>query len=174
MRQVAVATVKMKMNQRKKKEGQEENTVPPPYHHRTRRRLEEKAGDDRFLKTEEDKVLGVRWDKEEDCFWFKVGLNFSPKIRGVKTGPPLTLFQLPLGVPNVLTKRMVLGQVNSVYDPLGLASPFLVKMKVLLRRLWSEGKHLDWDDALSDSMREGWLSLLCELYDMEEIISPGQ
>ena len=144
----------------------------PVKEHSNRRRLEEKASDDRFLKTEEDKVLGVRWDKEGDCFWFKVGLNFSPKSRGVKTGPPLTLFQLPLGVPNVLTKRMVLGQVNSVYDPLGLASPFLVKMKVLLRSLWSEGKHLDWDDALSDNMREQWVSLFRELYDMEQIIFP--
>ena len=123
----------------------------------TRGRCEEETGKDcdKFLKSssQDDKVLGVRWDTEEDCFWFKVGLNFSPKSRGVKTGPPLTLFQIPLGVPNMLTKRMVLGQVNSVYDPLGLASPFLVKMKVLLRSLWSEGKHLGWDDALGDDMR---------------------
>ena len=83
------------------------------------------------IDTQEQKVLGVRWDKERDCFRFKVGLNFSPKSRDAKTGPPLTLFQLPQGVPRVRAKRMVLGQVNSVHDPLGLASPFLIKMKVL-------------------------------------------
>ena len=142
----------------------------------TRGRCDEETGKDcdKFLKSssQDDKVLGVRWDTEEDCFWFKVGLNFSPKSRGVKTGPPLTLFQIPLGVPNMLTKRMVLGQVNSVYDPLGLASPFLVKMKVLLRSLWSEGKHLGWDDALGDDMRGEWLSLFRELYEMERVVFP--
>ncbi|KAF0300957.1 hypothetical protein FJT64_026658 [Amphibalanus amphitrite] len=79
---------------------------------------------------------------------------------------------LPQGVPSVLTKRMVLGQVNSVYDTLGLASPFLIKMKVQLRNLWSEAKHLDWDDPLSDSMRDEWVSLFRELYEMEKITFP--
>ena len=38
--------------------------------------------------------------------------------------------------PQQLTKRMLLSQINSVYDPLGLAGPFTVRAKILMRHLW--------------------------------------
>jgi len=42
------------------------------------------------------------------------------------------------------TKRIVLREMSSVYDPIGLFSPILFRGKMILQRLWS--KHLRWED----------------------------
>ena len=41
------------------------------------------------------------------------------------------------------TKRIALIELSSVYDPIGLFSPILFRVKMLLQRLW--GKHLRWE-----------------------------
>jgi hypothetical protein len=41
------------------------------------------------------------------------------------------------------TKRVILKAIASVFDPLGLFTPVLLKGKVLLRKLWSW--KADWD-----------------------------
>ena len=46
-------------------------------------------------------------------------------------------------VPDVLTKRMILSQVNSIYDPLGLAGPYIVRAKILMRKLRTYKTKLD-------------------------------
>ena len=40
-------------------------------------------------------------------------------------------------IPEVLTNRMILSQVNSIYDPLGLDGPYTVRAKILMRKLWT-------------------------------------
>ena len=50
---------------------------------------------------------------------------------------------------------MVLSQVNGVYDLLGLAIPFTVKAKILMRKLWSgNAKSLGWDDPILATYRD--------------------
>ena len=71
-----------------------------------------------------------------DCFEYRINLNFSPKHRKVRTGPDTKLEQLLENHNFALTKRAVLSQVNGIYDPFGLATPFTMKAKVLLQRLW--------------------------------------
>ena len=39
-------------------------------------------------------------------------------------------------------------QLNSIYDPLGLAGPVTVKAKILMRQLWISDLTLDWDDPI--------------------------
>ena len=43
-----------------------------------------------------------------------------------------------------LTKRVVLKQIASVYDPLGLYSPVTLKGKLFLQTLWNQ--KFSWDD----------------------------
>ncbi|KRZ77945.1 hypothetical protein T10_5618 [Trichinella papuae] len=45
------------------------------------------------------------------------------------------------------TKRSLLSVVFKVYDPLRWLSPFVVRVKILLQRLWQQG--FDWDETLS-------------------------
>ena len=58
-------------------------------------------------------------------------------------------------VPEILTKRICLSKINSVYDPLGLLTPVTVRAKILLRKLW--GAKLEWDQPISDTTRADWV-----------------
>ena len=73
------------------------------------------------------------WDPQNDTFGYKVKINFSIKRRKVQLKPDLSR---PTSVPAPLAKRQILSQVNGVYDPLGLISPFTVRAKMMLRKLF--------------------------------------
>ena len=62
---------------------------------------------------------------------------------------------------NEVTKRNVLKGISSVFDPLGLFSPVVLKGKLLLHTLWS--KRLDWDDTISPEDAKQWLSIKSDL-----------
>ena len=119
---------------------------------------------------EASKVLGVVWNSCLDILEFKVKLNFSPKKRNQRTEVDLTSNDLLSSIPTVLTRRMILSQVNGIYDPIGLASPFTVQAKIMLRSLTAEG--LDWDEAVSDSERQKWVKFFQDVFEMEDISFP--
>ena len=104
------------------------------------------------------KVLGVSWNPVLDTIQFNINLNF-PIISvseggGCDSGEDETENK----IPNLLSKRIVLSQLNGIYDPLGLLVPFTIKGKLLMRNLWA--KHLDWDTPLSGEERSKWFSFL--------------
>ena len=90
-----------------------------------------------------EKVLGVAWNPVEDKFCFKVKLNFSERKKKLRAEPDIKSHQLQENIPQVLTKRMILSQVNSIYDPLGLAGPFTVRAKIMMRQLWAREVKID-------------------------------
>lgn len=118
---------------------------------------------------EEEKVLGIAWSPSEDCFHFEVKLNFSPKKKKLRTEPDLNKEQIPREIPTNLTKRMILSQVNSIYDPLGLAGPFTVRAKIIMRKLLGSEAKLDWDDPVPEEYRKRWIEFFSDLFQMEEI-----
>ena len=63
-----------------------------------------------------ERALGVHWDVEKDQLCFKLNL---------KTGN--------------ITRRGMLSTLISYYDPLGLASPFILKGRKILQYLCQEG-----------------------------------
>ena len=70
-----------------------------------------------------ERVLGVSWFVETDTFGFKVSIKEKP-----------------------CTRRGILSVVSSVYDPLGMATPFVLPAKLLLQNLCRKG--LAWDDEI--------------------------
>lgn len=66
----------------------------------------------------EQRVLGLLWDSNEDCFTFSP--NFSKVDAELLNGK------------RVPTKREVLSVVMSIYDPLGFATPLTVRGRILL------------------------------------------
>ena len=65
---------------------------------------------------------------------------------------------------------MVLSQINGIYYPMGLATPFTVRAKILMRRLWLGGaKSLGWDDLMPEFMRSEWIRIFIELFEMETV-----
>ena len=121
--------------------------------------------------TATEKVLGVIWDPTTDNFHYKVKLSFSPKKKNTRTHKDATPanVQPTYSVPEVLTKRMILSQVNSIYDPLGLAGPYTVRAKILMRKLRTYETKLDWDDPISEEYGREWMTFFNDLPEMEKI-----
>lgn len=98
--------------------------------------------------------LGVQWDLQGDSFTFHITLPERP-----------------------FTRRGVLATINSVYDPLGLAAPVILKGKLLLRQLVVMGKKgsdapLGWDDPLPDELMRQWQSWRDALVNLEAVSVP--
>ena len=72
-------------------------------------------------------VLGHIWNLESDTLFVK-----EPKIESSE----------------MLTKRRALQAIASVFDPLGLVNPVLLRGKLLLQKLWI--RKFDWDDPITD------------------------
>lgn len=103
--------------------------------------------------TELERVLKMGWNPFKDVLCYRVKLNFSKKKRKVHMQPDLSQQEFPAGIPEVLTKMMVLSQVNGICDPMGLVAPFKVRAKIMLRKLWGQDKKSDWDDVIPEHLR---------------------
>lgn len=53
------------------------------------------------------------------------------------------------------TKRILLSDLNRIFDPLGFLTPVLTKGKIFLQQLWQI--KIDWDQPIPDDIREKWL-----------------
>ncbi len=85
-----------------------------------------------------ERTLGVLWDVERDCFTFDVK----------SVGKPVT-------------KRGVLSTTSSIYDPLGFASPFVLKAKAIFQELCR--MKVDWDEELPVDIAAQWHRWLNDL-----------
>lgn len=52
------------------------------------------------------------------------------------------------------TKRNMLSQIASLFDPLGLVGPIIVKAKIMLQQLWKV--KLDWDESVPVNIATSW------------------
>lgn len=100
---------------------------------------------------EEDVIstLGLLWQPTTDCFRFSIR-NWS--------------------VPARMTKRTLLSDINSIYDPIGLICPVLIKGKIFIQQLWS--CKMDWDDELSSDLRSRWSTFYTSLASLKSLIIP--
>ena len=101
-------------------------TIPTAYHAKDLQKLD--LGCDRLPVS---RTLGIEWCVEEDEFRFHVE---------VKTQPA--------------TRRAILSTVSSVFDPLGLLSPFLLTGRMILQRICRDG--CSWDDPIPDDLTIEW------------------
>ena len=62
---------------------------------------------------------------------------------------------------------MVMGQVMTIFDPMGLIAPVTITARFLLRKTWS--LKLDWDDDLGPALRQEWLQFFMSLYDVSKL-----
>jgi len=52
-----------------------------------------------------------------------------------------------------ITRRGVLSNISSIYDPLGIAAPYLLEGKKILQQICVEK---GWDEPLSESQQNSW------------------
>ena len=86
------------------------------------------------------KTLGIEWNTNLDHFRLTIA-----------DLPPLT---------NV-TKRLLVSDIAKTFDVLGWFSPAIVKVKILLQRLWE--LKVDWDDPVPQLIKDVWLQWRSEL-----------
>ena len=115
----------------------------------------------------EGKVLGLSWNPDSDDFRFAIHINLSSKNRGIRLKPDLTTEEIPSIIQLVVTRRTVLGVVNTCYDPMGLLVPISIQMKLLLRDLFCKELNLGWDSPLPDSIKEEWITMFQRLKEVE-------
>lgn len=79
-----------------------------------------------------ERALGVQWCVESDHLQFRVELKDRPFAR----------------------RGMLAFIISSIYDPLGLAAPFLLTGKQILQELCKD--KTDWDEAGPETIRLRW------------------
>ncbi|GFX65918.1 integrase catalytic domain-containing protein [Trichonephila clavipes] len=97
------------------------------------------------------KVLGLSWNTNEDYL----------------TTDTKSLLEFVSLDKN--TKRFILQAVGKIFDPLGLISPFTVRMKCLLQDLWKE---IQWDDPLPTHIEKEWKKWCEELPHLRNLKIP--
>jgi ribonuclease HI len=95
-----------------------------------------------------ERALGMKWNVEEDMLGYQV--------RSVS--PPFT-------------RRSILSVVSSIYDPLGLISPFVLVGKLLLQELCQK-PDIGWDDPVPSSIEDKWKQWCLDLSDLALIKVP--
>ena len=97
------------------------------------------SGDRDSIKLLGDKVFGHAWEPTDDKFIFRIVVNLTParfKKRGTSVAADLTEAHIPRLVHMKLTKRYLLGLIDSQYDPMVLIWPILMILKINLRDLF--------------------------------------
>lgn len=89
-------------------------------------------------------ALGIQWCIESDSFQFEIVLNDRP-----------------------LTRRGVLSTLNSVYDSLGLISPFILVGKQILQEMCRN--QIDWDSPIPDTLSTRWEKWRIDLQQFQNL-----
>ena len=108
---------------------------------------------------EASKVLGLNYRAEDDSFYYKCKFQdmqeFFEKQR--------------MEVPKHWTKRLILRFSATCYDPPGFLSPFTVRARSVLQKLWNH--KLEWDTAIPEDFSTQWQQWLNEMFSLEALIT---
>ena len=120
-----------------------------------------------------EKVLGMYWTPGSDKFSYKVRINFSKKVKGIRKELDLNKWQCINEFPDNITRRKFLSAVASIYDPFGLVLPSTLAAKILMRKLITKNLSCDnkihWDDILDEQTINSLKDFFVSLYDLEDL-----
>lgn len=95
------------------------------------------------------KTIGLAWNPSLDCFQYRV-------VQPIEHTEP--------------TKRVVLSEIASLFDPLGLLAPTIVAAKIFMQTLWAEG--VSWDEPLPPSLADRWQTFRNDLPSLNALNIP--
>lgn len=102
------------------------------------------------------RMLGVDWNFKNDELVFKFEFKkFSRELLNGETIP---------------TKRQMLRFLMSIFDPLGILSPLVVKLKILYQELWR--LDIGWDEQVPGQIFEKWIIWLNEAKSIQQVRIP--
>ncbi|XP_065194926.1 uncharacterized protein LOC135826224 [Sycon ciliatum] len=94
------------------------------------------------------KTLGISWSAASDAFSFAIPPDSGQEF----------------------SKRRVLQRVASVFDPLGLLAPYIIRGKMLIQELWLRGS--TWDDPLEPSVDKLVKEWIADARDLQTLRIP--
>jgi len=89
------------------------------------------------------KTLGLWWTAENDLFVYKIDVDDVQMI----------------------TKRCWLSKISTIFDPLGFLSPYVIRARILVQKMWIAG--VDWDELIEGDLAiecRKWLAELNQLH----------
>jgi hypothetical protein len=93
-------------------------------------------------------LLGLSWCPTEDALLLRAGEKTNIKV-------------------NEVTKRMMLAKIARIFDPLGLASPVIIRGKIYFQRLWKIGT--SWDEPIIDNLAYEFRNYLDDVADLSDL-----
>lgn len=93
------------------------------------------------------KILGMYWNQNVDAYQYTIR-PFDENTR--------------------ITKRVILSEIASVFDPLGLISPVIIKFKIIMQRLWQ--LNTSWDAVLPSNIVNEWRDNHLKLSDLNLLV----
>nr|CAH7740561.1 unnamed protein product [Callosobruchus chinensis] len=108
--------------------------------------------DNCYIMSDDDtrKTLGLLWCCTSDTLEYRVNEKD---------------FALPR-----LSKRTMLSAISKIFDPLGIISPVIITVKILIQELWQ--LKISWDDSVPSSIRNTWMTFTENLTTLCEIKLP--
>ena len=119
-----------------------------------------------------NKLFGYGYDHENGLLKLKISLNLNKKKRNVRSGPEIKKSDLELLNNAKMTKRNLLGLTNSFGDFLGVAEPFTLRFKLLMKKLFDREIPLLWDEPICGEIKSEWISLIAEAVMGDMLIFP--
>ena len=111
-------------------------------------------------------VLGLTWNFVSDTLSVKSGKHIQQYIEchkvNMRQQSLLTLVQL--------TKRKVVSLVSSVFDPLGLLSPLIIRAKIFIQKLWT--LKCSWDSPLEAELCAEFFDICKNLVNISVVEFP--
>ncbi|XP_006815778.1 uncharacterized protein LOC100370012 [Saccoglossus kowalevskii] len=108
---------------------------------------EARAKNVKQLDLSRDHLSTQHWKDEPDALGFQINIQDKPP-----------------------TRRDILSVVSSVFDPIGLAAPFILPGKILLQELCHHG--IGWDDEISKKDLQKWHGWEVDLPQLKKISVP--
>ncbi|XP_077982843.1 uncharacterized protein LOC144437710 [Glandiceps talaboti] len=94
-----------------------------------------------------ERALGVVWSVDTDTFGFKINL---------KDGP--------------YTRRGILSKISTIFDPLGIAAPFVLPARILLQSLCKQ--NIGWDEPIGGDDLKKWRQWVEDIPYIEQLTVP--
>lgn len=111
-------------------------------------------------------LVGYEWQSVEDTISLAIKPLFLGKAKRGKLPATIT-GDLREALAALLTKRILLGKVMGVFDPLGLVCPLTSKLKVDLSAVCQYDA--DWDDLLPEIILDTWVENLLMIQRMKDL-----
>ena len=114
---------------------------------------------------EEDRVLEPQNLFTQDTIVKTLGLFWKPSV-------DVFVYQFKPIASQIPTKRNILSQIASIYDPIHFIAPVMIQAKIFMQHLWT--LKCDWDEVVPQDFLHSWTVFVNGLQDLSKIVIPRQ